>query len=100
MRMISNLTTLAEEESVKPMMPAIRAMALSKCLMTFSPMSAPGVGRRSRSREYSGKRQAGRVMRSAANQYDSAINRGVNFRDEFGQWPRSIETQNRAMRQP
>src|ERR1700694_1158700 len=83
MRMISNLTTLAEEQSVKPMMPAIRAMALSKCLMTLSPMSAPGVGRRSRLREYSGKRQAGRVMRSAANQYDSAIV-GVVMRDGQG----------------
>jgi hypothetical protein len=38
-------------------------------------------------------------MRSAANQYDSVIDRSTNFRDEFGQWPSSIEPQGRAMRQ-
>jgi hypothetical protein len=32
--------------------------------MAFSPMSTPGVGRRSRAAEYSEKRQAGRAMRS------------------------------------
>jgi hypothetical protein len=33
-------------------------------------------------------------MRSAADH--SAVDRCANFRDEFGQWPRSIETQNWA----